>query len=255
MFPISGGVVRFPHLVLRLVRQLHDGLDPLGRRVADDGADRGRGRAAVRAPSTPPFTKSHTVSGETVHTLTGLGYVVAVLAMAFFVVVNYFGIRWFARINNVAVWWKLGVITLVIVAFLVTDVPRRATSPATASRPSGTARRSSPPSRPAGSCSPTSASGRASSSPARPDNPQAQRPDRGHRLGADHRACIYVLLQVAFIAAVRPADLAARRGWAKLGASADDFGPLAAIADRRSGSAGWPRCSTSTRSSRPPTPA
>ena len=42
------------------------------------------------------------------HTLTGLGYVVAVLAMAFFVVVNYFGIRWFARINNVAVWWKLG---------------------------------------------------------------------------------------------------------------------------------------------------
>ena len=44
--------------------------------------------------------------------------------MAFFVVVNYFGIRWFARVNNVAVWWKLGIIMLVIVAFLVTDVPR-----------------------------------------------------------------------------------------------------------------------------------
>ena len=61
------------------------------------------------------------MAGETVHTLTALGYLVAVLAMAFFVVVNYFGIRWFARVNNVAVWWKLGVIVLVIVAFMVTE--------------------------------------------------------------------------------------------------------------------------------------
>jgi amino acid transporter len=40
--------------------------------------------------------------------------------MAFFVLVNYFGIRWFARVNNVAVWWKLGIIVLVVVAFMVT---------------------------------------------------------------------------------------------------------------------------------------
>jgi len=40
--------------------------------------------------------------------------------MAFFVVVNYFGIRWFARLNNVAVWWKLGIIVMVVIAFLVT---------------------------------------------------------------------------------------------------------------------------------------
>ena len=54
------------------------------------------------------------------HTLTTLGYATAVVLMAVFVVVNYFGIRWFARINNVLVWWKLGMIALVIVAFLVT---------------------------------------------------------------------------------------------------------------------------------------
>ena len=41
--------------------------------------------------------------------------------MAFFVVVNYYGIRWFARVNNVAVWWKLGIIILVVFAFLFTE--------------------------------------------------------------------------------------------------------------------------------------
>ncbi len=35
--------------------------------------------------------------------------------------VNYFGIRWFARVNNALVGWKLAVILLVIVAFLVTS--------------------------------------------------------------------------------------------------------------------------------------
>ena len=43
------------------------------------------------------FTKEHMVDGETVHTLTALGYGIAVIAMAFFVVVNYYGVRWFAR--------------------------------------------------------------------------------------------------------------------------------------------------------------
>ena len=41
------------------------------------------------------------------HTLTALGYGSAVVLMAVFVVVNYFGVRWFARINNALVWWKL----------------------------------------------------------------------------------------------------------------------------------------------------
>src|SRR3978361_154934 len=68
------------------------------------------------------FTTPHKgTNGETVHTLTALGYVIAVLAMAFFVVVNYYGIRWFARVNNVAVWWKLAVIILVVFAFLITE--------------------------------------------------------------------------------------------------------------------------------------
>jgi amino acid transporter len=40
---------------------------------------------------------------------------------------------------------------------------------------------------------------------------------------------LYILLQIAFIAAVRPSDLASSKGWANL-AFNGDFGPLAAIA-------------------------
>jgi hypothetical protein len=71
MFPVSGGVIRYPVQ-----------------------------GALQYATKYAPFTKPHEVGGETVHTLTPLGYLVAVLAMAFFVIVNYFGIRWLARVNN-----------------------------------------------------------------------------------------------------------------------------------------------------------
>jgi amino acid transporter len=53
-------------------------------------------------------------------TLRPAGLVVAVLLMAVFVLVNYFGVRWFSRINNIMVWWKLGMIILVIAAFMIT---------------------------------------------------------------------------------------------------------------------------------------
>ncbi len=39
--------------------------------------------------------------------------------MALFVVVNHFGVRWFARIHNALVWWKLSIILLVIISFFI----------------------------------------------------------------------------------------------------------------------------------------
>ncbi len=66
-----------------------------------------------------PFTTKHTVNGETVHTLTALGYGTAVVLMAAFVIVNYYGVRCFARINNALVWSQLFIILLVIMAFFI----------------------------------------------------------------------------------------------------------------------------------------
>ncbi|EST29196.1 hypothetical protein N566_22410 [Streptomycetaceae bacterium MP113-05] len=52
-------------------------------------------------------------------TLTGWGTVVSVLLMGLFVLVNFFGVRWFQRLNNLLVWWKLLMIVLVIAVFVI----------------------------------------------------------------------------------------------------------------------------------------
>src|SRR5690348_9444287 len=118
MFPLSGGVVRFPHLAFGSFASYTTGWI-LWVAVATTAPIEVEG-ALQYATKYAPLTHKHTVSGETVHTLTGLGYAVAVVAMAVFVVINYFGIRWFARINTVAVWWKLAIILIAILAFVFT---------------------------------------------------------------------------------------------------------------------------------------
>jgi amino acid transporter len=61
------------------------------------------------------------VSGGTPVLTFPLGYAIAVALMAVFCWINFVGIRMFAKINTPIVWWKLFVISLVIVAFLVTQ--------------------------------------------------------------------------------------------------------------------------------------
>lgn len=117
MFPLAGGVIRFPHLSFGSFASYLMGWVNwvAAAAVAPIEVEGALQYATKYAPLT-----SYDAATQT-HPLTGLGYGVAVVAMAFFVVVNYFGVRWFARVNNVAVWWKLAIITLVIVAFMVTS--------------------------------------------------------------------------------------------------------------------------------------
>jgi amino acid transporter len=118
MFPLSGGVVRFPHLAFGSFASYTAGWITW---VAVATTAPIEVEAALQyATKYAPFTREHTVDGEVVHTLTALGYGSAVVLMAVFVVVNYFGIRWFARINNVLVAWKIFIILLVVAAFLIT---------------------------------------------------------------------------------------------------------------------------------------
>jgi amino acid transporter len=224
MFPVSGGVARFPHLAYGSFASYTTGWI-LWVAVATTAPIEVEG-ALQYATRWAPFTKSHTVAGQTVHTLTTLGYVVAVLGMAFFVLVNYFGIRWFARLNNVAVWWKLGVIALVIVAFLVTEFHTgNFTSHGFA--PSGMQ----------GVLTAIATGGVVFSYlgfrqgielAGETSNPRRNIPVAviGSVLLT---AVLYILLQIAFIAAVRPSDLASSKGWENL-AFSGDYGPLAAIA-------------------------
>ena len=119
MFPLSGGVVRFPHMSFGSFASYTTGwITWLAAATVAPIEVEG---ALQYATKYAPLTVSKTLAdGTSVHTLTGLGYAVAAAALALFVVINYVGVRWFARVNNVLVWWKLAIISLVVVAFFVT---------------------------------------------------------------------------------------------------------------------------------------
>jgi amino acid transporter len=223
MFPVSGGVVRFPHLSHGSFASYTTGWI-LWVAVATTAPIEVEG-ALQYATKYAPLTSKHIKGGEPVHTLTGLGYLVAVLGMALFVVINYYGIRWFARVNNVAVWWKLGVLVLVIGAFLATafhsgnftdhgfqtnGVQGIFTAIATG-----------------GIVFSYLGFRQGIELAGETDNPRRNIPLAviGSVLIT---AVLYILLQVAFIGAVRPQDLAHSGGWTQLDFT-DDFGPLAAI--------------------------
>ena len=224
MFPLSGGVVRFPHLSFGSFASFSAGWITWVA-VSTTAPIEVEG-ALQYATKYAPFTESHMVNGEAVHTLTTLGYGTAVVAMALFVVVNYYGIRWFARVNNVLVWWKLAIITLVILAFLFTAF-HGANFTSHGFKPAGWH----------GVFTAIATSGIVFSFlgfrqgielAGETDNPKRNVPIAvvGSVLLT---GVIYIALQVAFIGSLDPAILAKSHGWAKLSFT-NDFGPLASLA-------------------------
>jgi amino acid transporter len=228
MFPLSGGVVRYPHLSFGSFASYTSGWITWVA-VATTAPIEVLG-ALQYATKYADFTKPHCVSAcgtdaeVTVHTLTAIGYVAAVLLMALFVVVNYFGIRWFARLNNVLVGWKLVIICLVVVAFLLA-----------AFHGSNFHSQGFAPAGMHGVFSAIATGGVVFSFlgfrqgielAGETDNPRRNVPIAviGSVLIT---GVIYVLLQVAFIGALDPELIS--DGWAGLSFE-NDFGPLAAVA-------------------------
>ncbi|SEG40577.1 amino acid/polyamine/organocation transporter, APC superfamily [Actinacidiphila yanglinensis] len=224
MFPVSGGVVRFPHLSFGSFASYTMGWITwvAAATVAPIEVE----GALQYATKWADFTQPH-ANGS--HTLTGLGYLVAVLGMAFFVTLNYFGIRWFARVNNVLVWWKLAIILTVVLAFLFTAFHGHNFS---AKEYGGFA-----PGGAKGVFTAISTAGitfsflgfrQAVELAGETDDPKRNVPFAiiGSVLLT---GAIYVALEVAFLAAVPGHDLRSSGGWLSL-QFANDFGPLAAIA-------------------------
>ncbi|MGH3412095.1 MAG: APC family permease [Marmoricola sp.] len=113
MFPRSGGVARYPHYAWGSFASYSMGWVTWLACAAV---------ASVEVSAVLTYATSYLPWMENDDaTLTGWGILIAIGMMALFVVINYFGVRWFARINNVLVWWKLGMIALVIIAVWVTE--------------------------------------------------------------------------------------------------------------------------------------
>ena len=115
MFPVSGGVVRFPHYAFGSFASYTLGWITW---LAVASTTSIEVLAALQyATNYVPWLQR---LEEGVPVLTGAGFAVAVGMLALFSLINAVGIRWFARLNNALVWWKLFIIVLVIVMFMVT---------------------------------------------------------------------------------------------------------------------------------------
>ncbi|HET8672167.1 MAG TPA: APC family permease [Thermoleophilaceae bacterium] len=224
MFPVSGGVVRFPHYAFGSFASYVMGwitwlaaasVAPIEVEAALQYASNNIGGLAHASAAS---------GGNPVLTFP-LGYAVAVALMALFCFINFIGIRAFARANTAIVWWKLGVIVLVVIAFLVTTFRGANFGDFGGFRPYGWH----------GVFESISTAGIVFSFLGfRQGVELAGESDDPHRnvplalIGSVLLAtAIYIALQVAFIGAVPTSGL--HKGWANL-SFANDFGPLAGIA-------------------------
>lgn len=106
MYPVSGGTARFPHYAFGSVAGASFGWFSWLQAVAT---------APIEVMASLNYLSVHATWVQTEkNQLTAAGYGLAVAFMAFFVLVNFFGIRWLAHTNSVATWWKLAIPLLTI---------------------------------------------------------------------------------------------------------------------------------------------
>ncbi|QDY80484.1 APC family permease [Streptomyces qinzhouensis] len=111
-YPVAGGTARFPHYAFGSAAGASFGWFSWLQAVAT---------APIEVMASLNYLSVHAdwvQKGE--HQLTAAGYGLAVAFMAFFVVVNFFGIRWLAHTNSLATWWKVAIPVLTIVALAAT---------------------------------------------------------------------------------------------------------------------------------------
>jgi len=231
MFPVTGGVVRFPHYTWGGFASFSMGwITWIAAAVVPSIEVTGTLQYATQWYK---FTEAHDVNGETVHTLTPVGIGAAIVLLAIYCVINVVGVKFFAQINNVLVWWKLIVIIVVVVLFIVTAFhAANFTSHGFFLSPTKE--------NPGGIQSVFTAIATAGITfsflgfrqgielAGESKNPQRNVP---FAVVGSVAICavIYILLQIAFIGAVSPSDVAKSGGWPGLEFT-NDFGPLAAIA-------------------------
>ncbi len=113
MFPVSGGVVRYPHFAFGSFASYSIGWITWFAAASTTSIEV---LAAIQyATNYIPWMQT-IKDGSAV--LTAPGYLVAIGLLAIFSLVNFIGIRWFQKLNNALVWWKIAIVLVVIVAFL-----------------------------------------------------------------------------------------------------------------------------------------
>jgi amino acid transporter len=113
LFPVSGGTSRFPHYAFGSLA---------GGTFGWFSYLQAASVAPIEVLAAVQYLSSFSwASGwySSTGTLSGVGIVVAIVLMFFFVVVNLIGIQWLARVNNALTTWKVLIPVLTIIVMLI----------------------------------------------------------------------------------------------------------------------------------------
>ncbi|WP_438387188.1 APC family permease [Actinopolyspora saharensis] len=112
MFPVVGGIIRFPHYSFGSFASFSAGWISWLAAAAV---------TPIEVLATMQYAYPYAgwlmtpVEGE--YLVSGYGWLIAIALMALYSTINALGVGVFARLNNILVWWKLAVIVLVIIVF------------------------------------------------------------------------------------------------------------------------------------------
>ena len=221
MYPVVGGTGRFPHYAYGSAAGASFGWFSWLQAAA---------AAPIEVLALMSYGSVHLPwliqqTGASKGQLTAAGYGISVAFMAVFVGINFFGIRWLARTNSAATWWKVAIPLLLIAVLLVTHFHTSNFSAAGGFAPYG-ARGVLYAISTAGVMFALNGFEQADQLAGEAKNPQRDIP-RAIIGAVLIGAAIYLLLQIVFILALPKTTLA--HGWAALSFTGD-AGPFAGLA-------------------------
>jgi amino acid transporter len=106
MYPVSGGTARFPHFAFGSVAGIGFGFFSYVQAVTI---------APIECFAFMQYASYFWPSIYKNGNVTGVGFVLTIILMAVFVAVNFLAMRIFARVNNTITWWKVAVPVLTII--------------------------------------------------------------------------------------------------------------------------------------------
>src|SRR5919199_3593144 len=114
MFPVAGGSARFPHYAFGSLAGFAGGWFAFIGAVTT---------APIEVEAALQYSTNY-VSGLTklsggTPVLTATGYLVAAVLMLLFSVINVMGVRWLSETNKIAVWWKIAIPVLTVIAIAI----------------------------------------------------------------------------------------------------------------------------------------
>lgn len=225
-YPVSGGTARFPYMIFGALGGFTGGWMAWIQAVTI---------APIEVEATLGYLNSKYPSLDLINangTLDSKGIGIAAGFMAMFTIINIMGVRWLAESNSIATYWKIAIPTITIFALLFTVFHTSNFTAGGGFVPFGFHGIFA--ALPLGIVFALEGFEQAIQVGGEAENPQRNIPAAviGSMLIG---TAIYLLLEVAFVAALNPADLA--RGWAAPIRGVGAYGPYATLAT--SAGLGW----------------